>query len=232
MPRTTNRRRPESFCLSEWKDSDPSENSQDSNQNDDEFINLNNVELFDSTNLLAILNKQVSLQDILRSFSVKFTETPSPSGWSLKSCCPFKDHRDSSPSFFYNQQENIFNCFGCSRGGGPVQFVSYYYDLTTPEAIDKLVSEYKNSLDFDDLEESIPDVNISSIVDLLSEYSDFHYHFLKNHDFSNQAFEYIKNINMLFDCYIQTCIKNKSFNREAISARILLCKNKMDQFKG
>lgn len=34
--------------------------------------------------------------------------------------CPFPDHNDSKPSFSYNDTKQIFNCFGCERGGDVV----------------------------------------------------------------------------------------------------------------
>ncbi len=31
--------------------------------------------------------------------------------------CPFPDHEDKTPSFIVTPQENLWNCFGCGRGG-------------------------------------------------------------------------------------------------------------------
>jgi hypothetical protein len=43
------------------------------------------------------------------------------SGKNLKALCPF--HDEKSPSFTVSPAEKTFYCFGCSAGGGPVQFL-------------------------------------------------------------------------------------------------------------
>ncbi|MBX7532640.1 toprim domain-containing protein [Qipengyuania sp. 1XM1-15A] len=40
--------------------------------------------------------------------------------------CPFVDHRDGNPSFSLDTGKNLFNCFGCGRGGSVIEFVAAY----------------------------------------------------------------------------------------------------------
>jgi hypothetical protein len=42
-------------------------------------------------------------------------------GKNLKALCPF--HDEKTPSFTVSPVEKTFHCFGCSVGGGPVQFL-------------------------------------------------------------------------------------------------------------
>src|SRR4028119_2150864 len=42
-------------------------------------------------------------------------------GKNLKALCPF--HNEKTPSFTVSPVEKTFHCFGCSAGGGPVQFL-------------------------------------------------------------------------------------------------------------
>jgi len=42
-------------------------------------------------------------------------------GKNLKALCPF--HEEKTPSFTVSPVEKTFHCFGCSAGGGPVQFL-------------------------------------------------------------------------------------------------------------
>lgn len=53
-------------------------------------------------------------------------------GWT--SClCPLPDHQDCNPSFGYNLQLNIWNCFGCSRRGRPLDLVKYFWNCQSEE---------------------------------------------------------------------------------------------------
>lgn len=48
-----------------------------------------------------------------------------------KTFCPFhKGGNERTPSFIYFQERNGFYCFGCNTGGGPVDFVSLYENIT------------------------------------------------------------------------------------------------------
>lgn len=38
-------------------------------------------------------------------------------GDELRCGCPFDDHRDTTPSFYVNIPNKLYNCFGCNRGG-------------------------------------------------------------------------------------------------------------------
>ncbi|MBI5414467.1 hypothetical protein HZA38_03040 [Candidatus Peregrinibacteria bacterium] len=47
--------------------------------------------------------------------------------------CPL--HNDDSPSFKIYEATNSFYCFGCQKGGSPVQFVKYMCDCDFKEAV-------------------------------------------------------------------------------------------------
>jgi DNA primase len=53
-----------------------------------------------------------------------------------KALCPF--HQERSPSFTVNPQRQIFKCFGCGAGGGPIRFVMMYENLGFGDAAKKL----------------------------------------------------------------------------------------------
>ncbi len=54
-------------------------------------------------------------------------------------CCPF--HNEKHPSFNVNPTKNIFKCFGCKEGGGPIQFVRKIAGLDFIAAVEKLAGE-------------------------------------------------------------------------------------------
>lgn len=58
------------------------------------------------------------------------------SGRNFKALCPF--HGEKSPSFMISPQKQIFHCFGCSEGGGALQFLMKYEKVTFVEAVEIL----------------------------------------------------------------------------------------------
>ncbi|MEP7322014.1 MAG: DNA primase [Saprospiraceae bacterium] len=62
------------------------------------------------------------------------------SGANLIGLCPF--HHEKTPSFSVSPSRNIFKCFGCGKGGGPVQFIVEHESSTFPEAIRYLAKKY------------------------------------------------------------------------------------------
>ncbi len=54
--------------------------------------------------------------------------------------CPL--HEEKTPSFFVNIDSGSFKCFGCGKGGGPVQFEAKRLGISTEEACRRLAQEY------------------------------------------------------------------------------------------
>lgn len=65
-------------------------------------------------------------------------EVQSIGGDRYRRCCPFSDHDDSSPSFIIYKSTNSFYCFGCTIGGGPLQFMMRYEKISREDAQKKL----------------------------------------------------------------------------------------------
>ncbi len=66
-------------------------------------------------------------------------------GVNLKGCCPF--HNEKTPSFVVSPAKNIFKCFGCGKGGSPVQFLMEHETLSFPEALRYLAKKYNIELE-------------------------------------------------------------------------------------
>ena len=60
-------------------------------------------------------------------------------GGEYEARCPF--HTESTPSFKVNADKQIWKCFGCGAGGGPVGFVMQFDKLDFPEAVKRLAEE-------------------------------------------------------------------------------------------
>jgi DNA primase len=69
-------------------------------------------------------------------------------GSNLIGLCPF--HNEKTPSFSVSPSKNIYKCFGCGKGGGPVQFLMEHEQMTFPEAIRYLAGKYQIELEEDE----------------------------------------------------------------------------------
>jgi len=61
-------------------------------------------------------------------------------GLNYTGLCPF--HTEKSPSFSVSPVKNIYKCFGCSAGGGPIKFVMEKEKLPFAEACRKLAKKF------------------------------------------------------------------------------------------
>jgi DNA primase len=61
------------------------------------------------------------------------------SGKHFRTLCPF--HSEKSPSFYVNQERQIYHCFGCGAGGSVITFLMQYEKLPFPDAIKKLAGK-------------------------------------------------------------------------------------------
>src|ERR1700733_1897948 len=92
----------------------------------------------DAIKLLIQRANTADLLTIFKSYGVDISD-----GYGgRKCCCPFPNHNDNSPSFYYYPDTNSFNCFGCKTGGSAVRFVSEIEKLNYEAAANKIVSNY------------------------------------------------------------------------------------------
>lgn len=61
-------------------------------------------------------------------------------GTNYKGICPF--HNEKTPSFVVSEAKQIFTCFGCGASGDAIEFIMKYYNLTFPEAVERLALQY------------------------------------------------------------------------------------------
>ncbi len=61
-------------------------------------------------------------------------------GVNLIGLCPF--HDEKTPSFYVSPAKGIYKCFGCGKGGNPVNFLMEKEQMTYPEALRHLAKKY------------------------------------------------------------------------------------------
>lgn len=83
--------------------------------------------------------------------------------------CPF--HNEKTPSFTVSPAKNIFKCFGCGKGGNPVNFIMEHDHLSYYEALKFLARKY--NIDFIEKEQTEEDVvnkNIRESLEIVTGY--------------------------------------------------------------
>lgn len=175
-------------------------------------------------NAIDLLIKQANsakLLDIFKAYNIDITD-----GYGgKKCCCPFPDHNDNSPSFYYYGETNSFNCFGCSRGGSAVRFVSIIESISYEEAANKIANHFyidanikiENNIDFLERQNIILDFS-KSIREFI--------HVNKEDDI---AIKYAEKLTQSYDTLIQK--HKKKLENAGLKKVVETLKSKLDRYK-
>ena len=90
-------------------------------------------------------------------------------GVNMIGLCPF--HNEKTPSFTVSPSKNICKCFGCGKGGDPVQFLKEKEDLSFPEALRYIAKKYGIQIEEKELsQEAIKEKQLFDSLYLVNEY--------------------------------------------------------------
>jgi len=131
---------------------------------------------------------------------------------SNKCKCPFPDHSDKTPSFYYYKNTNSFNCFGCTRGGKAVDFVSFIEGIDKNEAAIKIRDNF--NLDSTAIAE-VSNQNYDKLPIIL-QFSENIRNFLYDHSQDTTAIKFAEKITLVFDTL------NNKHNLNAEGIKILI----------
>ncbi len=81
---------------------------------------------------IETIKKRVSLISLIESKGIALKKN----GTSYFGLCPF--HDDTNPSLSVNPTTNLWQCFGCGKGGDVIRFVEMFDKVPFPEAINLL----------------------------------------------------------------------------------------------
>ena len=81
--------------------------------------------IMDAANIVEVVSEFVTLRR---------------SGANYKGLCPF--HNEKTPSFIVTPSRSTCHCFGCGKGGNPVNFIREHEQMTYPEALRWLANKY------------------------------------------------------------------------------------------
>lgn len=176
--------------------------------------------------LISLANKKTPLNLIFAKYGVSLEPAYSTTGWDFKCLCPFSSHNDSSPSFGYNPVANVFNCFGCHRRGGAVEFIAGMDSRARINVARELAGEYSDT----DIAEGHITFDFERLRKALFGFADTVRLFKANNNNHIDAIKYSKAVSWSLDVYLQ---KNASFsliNLDNLEARILILKEQLDRY--
>jgi len=177
--------------------------------------------------LIEFASKKVPLETLFKNrYKIDFEERYSPSGWSFVRSCPFPNHRDSTPSFHYNKEEDRFFCFGCNKGGRSVQFVSYMENITFSDAAEILLNSANVSIDL--YIETGEDSN-SKIEDLLLDFSNYVHDFIKNNN-GSVGLSFVERTTEMLDIYIQKHLPSGTIDETNLAERLRKLKLRLQEY--
>lgn len=176
--------------------------------------------------VINLVNKKINLLDLFSLFKIRLEEVYSPSGWNFKCCCPLPKHKDNTPSFNFHQKENRFYCFGCAKGGGPVQFYANMKSITVFDACSILLEKY-NSLEFE--VEQLQDSDDSEIAKILLQFSETINQFIKNNN-GDKALAFAESLMWGLDLYLHKNLPKRTIDVANLNARVNLLLSKLEKY--
>jgi DNA primase len=78
------------------------------------------------------IKQGVDLVPFMKACGIELTQV----GGNYRGFCPF--HEDTTPSLTVNPKENLWNCFGCDKGGDNIRFVQLFDKLSFNESVERL----------------------------------------------------------------------------------------------
>ena len=87
---------------------------------------------------IEYIKQSVDLVSLVRSRGIALKKN----GKGYKGICPF--HEDDNPSFSVSPDQNLWNCFGCDKGGDAIRFVELIDQVSFKEAVKRLSDENQN----------------------------------------------------------------------------------------
>ncbi len=89
--------------------------------------------------------------------------------------CPF--HNEKTPSFTVSPSKNICKCFGCGKGGDPVQFLREHENFTFVEALRYIAKKYNIKIEEKELTaEAVAEKQLYESLYLVNQFAKDFYH--------------------------------------------------------
>ncbi len=88
----------------------------------------------------SVMDRILEKLDVPAFYSQYTKLSPPSQKGECRGLCPL--HEDKNPSFWVNVFDGSFKCFGCGKGGGPIQFYAAIKGISVFEASAELLRIY------------------------------------------------------------------------------------------
>lgn len=167
--------------------------------------------------LIYEANKLLPLSSIIFKYNIAWNVAENQSGWTHKSCCPFPDHQDTTPSFGYNSKDDRFHCFGCHRSGNSVQFLAFINNKSIVETAKEVIFRFKSS---EEVIIELDDSQSDKTDEILNAFSKDARIFLQAHADNPKALQYLESVTWNLDVYLEKNTMSGTINFDSLQARI------------
>lgn len=74
------------------------------------------------------IKERIRISDLIHRSTHKYGEFERRRGNDVWCCCPLPGHDEDTPSFHFDDQQGLFHCFGCKRGGDLFELARHLWD--------------------------------------------------------------------------------------------------------
>lgn len=179
---------------------------------------------------VQLANRKRKLLVVLRQYGIEPVSRSQANDWSILITCPFPSHKggnERTPSFGYSFEKDIFNCFGCNKSGGAVEFISYKENMDKYLVARKILDEFGG---YDRNEELPEDIN-PQIEKILFEFSSYIRSLIHGHKNDLHILSQIDKINEWFDTFLLVKVPKNKLTIEELEGTILKLKEYLEKYE-
>jgi hypothetical protein len=74
------------------------------------------------------IKQRIRVSDLIHRTTHKYGEFERRRGNDVWCCCPLPGHDEDTPSFHFDDQQGLWHCFGCKRGGDLFELARHLWD--------------------------------------------------------------------------------------------------------
>ncbi len=113
------------------------------------------------------------------------------SGKNYSACCPF--HKEKTPSFSVQPEQQFYYCFGCGAGGNAIGFIMDFDQVDFPQAVESLAKDNGMEVPREESAQATRRQSENSkLFAALERASIFYQYQLRHHDQRKSAVDYLK----------------------------------------
>jgi len=172
--------------------------------------------------IIEAANAKIALDSLFQKYNVTLEASYSTTGWAFRGSCPFPDHNDRKPSFGFNPDVGIFNCFGCHRGGKAVEFIANMDGRRHIDVAREIIGNYSD----DEVLIHNSKFDFERLRVLLFAYADTIRAFKKQYS-NEEAAKYAKAVTWNLDVYLRKNAPSHTIVLDNLEARIVKLKSQL-----